>query len=132
MRYEIDGQRFSTLEGFFDEVTRVLIPAQKWGRNLDAFNDILRGGFGTPSGGFTLHWKNHGLSIKRLGYAETVRQLELRLQHCHLESRNSVLRDLELAQRSQGPTVFDWLVSIIRIHDAGGQEADDGVRLVLD
>ena len=46
--YEIDGKNFSTLEEFYDEISRVLIPGAQWGRNLDAFNDILRGGFGTP------------------------------------------------------------------------------------
>jgi len=51
---EIDGLRFSTLEEFFDEVSRTLIPGADWGRNLDAFNNILRGGFGTPEWGFIL------------------------------------------------------------------------------
>jgi len=41
-RYQIDGSRF---EEFFEEVTRVLIPGEPWGHNLDAFNDILRGSF---------------------------------------------------------------------------------------
>ena len=52
--YEIDGAGFSSLEGFFDEVSRKLIPHAIWGKNLDAFNDILRGGFGTPEDGFVL------------------------------------------------------------------------------
>jgi hypothetical protein len=54
MRYQIDGARFSTLEEFFDEVNCVLLPGRRWGHNLDAFNDILRGGFGTPSGGLVI------------------------------------------------------------------------------
>ena len=40
--YEIDGSRFSTLEGFYDEISRVLIPGADWGHNLDAFNDCMR------------------------------------------------------------------------------------------
>jgi len=28
--YEIDGSRFSTLQGFFDEISRVLIPGADW------------------------------------------------------------------------------------------------------
>jgi RNAse (barnase) inhibitor barstar len=102
MRYQIDGSRFATLEEFFDEFSRVLIPGQPWGRNLDAFNDILRGGFGTPSGGFTIDWKNHALSQERLAYHETVRQLELCLERCHPESRNQVLSDLERARAHLG------------------------------
>jgi len=49
--FVIDGFQFSTLDGFFDEISRKLIPGAQWGRNLDAFNDILRGGFGTPEEG---------------------------------------------------------------------------------
>jgi len=132
MRYEIDGSRFASLEEFFEEVSRVLVPGQWWGRNLDAFNDILRGGFGTPSGGFTIDWKNHVLSKQRLDYEETVRQLEIRLAVCNPESRDKVLGDLERARAQEGPTVFNWLVDIIRIHCRGGQEEEDGVELLLD
>ena len=132
MRYEIDGSRFATLEEFFEEVSRVVIPGQPWGRNLDAFNDILRGGFGTASRGFTIHWKNHGLSKQRLSYPETVRQLELRLERCHPENRDKVFGDLERARAQLGPTVFDWLTDIIRIHGRGGNEEQDGVDLLLD
>lgn len=35
---EIDGRRFETLEGFFDETGRVL-SGVSWGRNLGAFNE---------------------------------------------------------------------------------------------
>lgn len=101
------------------------------GRNLDAFNDILRGGFGTPDGGFTLRWLNHEVSQRRLGYDETVRQLELRLQRCHPSNRKSVAAELARAQAHTGPTVFDWLVEIIRIHGPDGEEAEDRVELVL-
>jgi RNAse (barnase) inhibitor barstar len=65
--YEIDGCDFSNLEEFYDVISRVLIPGAWWGRNLDAFNDILRGGFGTPDDGFVLHWKNSSVSRQRLG-----------------------------------------------------------------
>src|SRR5437667_5608339 len=105
--YEIDGSRFSTLEGFYDEISRVIIPGAEWGRNLDAFNDVLRGGFGTPEDGFVLRWKGSRLSRARLGYPETVRQLERRLGRCHPSNRASVADDLEAARNNVGPTVAD-------------------------
>jgi RNAse (barnase) inhibitor barstar len=132
MVYEIDGQRFRTLEEFFDEISAVLIPGSEWGRNLDAFNDILRGGFGTPGGGFTIRWRNHALSQERLGYNETVRQLEARLQRCHPSGRQAVAAELAAARAGRGPTVFDWLVQIVREHGPEGPEPEDGVLLVLD
>ena len=130
--YEIDGSRFSNLEGFYVEVSRVLIPGTKWGRNLDAFNDILRGGYGTPDGGFVLKWKNSYLSRDRLSYPETVRQLERRLQNCHPSNRTYVSDALANAKTGVGPTVFDWLIEIIGEHCDGGEECGDGVELVLE
>src|SRR5262249_18409675 len=128
---EIDGQHFSTLEEFYDEISRVLIPAACWGRNLNAFNDILRGGFGTPEEGFILKWKNSDISRQRLGYAETARQLTLRLEHCHPSNKQFVKSDLEQAKKERGATVFDWLIEIIQTHCRGGEEEEDGVELVL-
>jgi len=132
MMYEIDGARFSTLEEFYDEVTTAIIPDVFWGQNLDAFNDILRGGFGTPEEGFRLIWKNSALSRHRLGYEETVRQLELRLERCHPSNRDDVRKQLVLAKRNEGPTVFDWLVEIIQVHGPGGSEEEDNGQLSLE
>jgi len=129
--YEIDGMRFSTLEGFYEEISRALIPGVAWGRNLDAFNDILRGGFGTPENGFILRWTNSKLSQERLGHPETVRQLEKRLQRCHPSNRLRVADDLDAARIGIGPTVFDWLIEIIRDHGPAGPEREDGIDLIL-
>ncbi len=132
--FEIDGRNFSTLEAFYDEISRVLvpgIPVDGWGRNLDAFNDILRGGFGTPDEGFVLRWINSDASRQQLGFGETIRQLELRLQGCHPANRASVASELQMARSGQGETVFDWLVEIIKDHGPGGSESEDAVDLIL-
>jgi RNAse (barnase) inhibitor barstar len=129
--FRIDGERFSSLEEFFDEVSHVLVPGYRWGHNLDAFNDILRGGFGTPEEGFILIWENAGVSKRRLDYPEAARVLEQRLETCHSTNRRSVKRELRDAQNNTGATVFDWLVEIIRIHGVGGAEAEDNVILKL-
>ena len=126
--YQIDGHDFSTLEEFFEVISHVLIPGAEWGHNLDAFNDILRGGFGTPEEQFVLVWKNTGLSRQRLGYPETIRQLERRLSRCHPLNRDSVVAQLEAARNDSGPTVFDWLVEVIGEHGENG----DGVELRLE
>lgn len=117
--YEIDGENFSTLEEFYDEVTRVLVPNASWGRNLDALNDILHGGFGTPEDGFTLRWLNHELSRERLGYPETVRQLEMSLERVDPSHRERIRAELAQARKGQGATVFDWLRGIIDGHQTG-------------
>jgi RNAse (barnase) inhibitor barstar len=130
--YEIDGADFGTLEEFYGKISQVLIPGAAWGKNLNAFNDILRGGFGTPDGGFVILWKNSEASRRKLGYAETVRHLEDGLAKCHRSNRSDVQTRLEMARNHIGPTVYDWIVEIIRIHGVGGEEAEDGVELVLE
>lgn len=130
--YLLDGSRITSLEAFYDEVSLVLGPGAAWGRNLDAFNDILRGVVGTPAEGFTLHWMHAEVSRQSLGYEETVRQLEPKLAHCHPANRDAVRADLARARRCEGPTVFEWLIEIIRDHGVGGEQSEDKVLIVLD
>jgi hypothetical protein len=47
-------------------------------------------------------------------------------------NRQQVSEELQRAKESVGPTVFDWLVEIIRIHGAAGAAEEDGVELVLE
>jgi RNAse (barnase) inhibitor barstar len=43
----LDGKNMTSVENFYQEVQRVLCPSfKKMGRNLHAFRDVLRGGFG--------------------------------------------------------------------------------------
>jgi len=130
--YTLDGIEFSSLEEFANHFSNVVLPKWRWNGNLDAFNDILRGGFGTPERGFVIRWKNSAVSKRKLGYPETTRQLEERLETCHPTNRERVAKDLEAAKRHEGATVFDWLVEIIEVHCPGGLEAEDGVELILE
>lgn len=112
--YVIDGRDFSSLQGFWHTVSARLIPGAEWGRNLDAFNDILRGGFGTPPGGFILIWKNSDLSRTVLGYSETVRWLEGAMQRADPSNAGYFKQQIDLAKRGEGATLFDRIVEIIR------------------
>lgn len=129
--YTIDGARFSDLEGFFEEVSSQVIPGVEWGKSLNAFNDILRGGFGTPEDGFSLRWENSELSRVRLGWDETIRSFELSLRANGPAVKRDIQADLEAARRHQGKTLFEVIVDIIRTHGPGGNQAHDRVDLVL-
>jgi len=120
--FVLDGTSFDDLAGFFTAITRTL-GVTGWGRNLDAFNDILRGGFGTPEGGFILRWADSAISAHRF--------IESMLTTCHPANIPSVGADLAAAQRGQGQTLFDIITSIIRAHGPGGIEAEDNVHLIL-
>jgi RNAse (barnase) inhibitor barstar len=130
-RYVIDGSEFSTLEEFAKHFSARVLKDHRWNGNLDAFNDILRGGFGTPEQGFHILWDNSKRSQVALGHSETVRQLERMLGTCHPANREGIAGELAAAKRGEGPTVFDWLVEIIRDHGPGGSQSDDRVTLEL-
>ncbi|MFE2341247.1 barstar family protein [Streptomyces sp. NPDC059431] len=112
--YELDGERIRTLEDFWLVIGEAVNgPGGYFGGNLDAFNDCLRGGFGTPDDGdFRIVWRRHEVSRRMLGHPETARQLEKVLGRCHPTNRTRVGEDLAAARRGEGATVFDWLVQI--------------------
>jgi RNAse (barnase) inhibitor barstar len=114
----IDGEDFVNLDGFYEVVTLSLHLPKWWGRNLDAFNDVLVGGIGRnrEDEPLELIWMNSEKSRKHLGYDETVRVLSERLKHCHPSNRHLVRAQIEDAKRGRGYTVFDELVEIIRGH----------------
>jgi hypothetical protein len=110
----IDGRRIGSLEDFCLVMGEAVNgPGGYFGLNLDAFNDCLSGGFGTPEDGdYVVEWHYHEQSRVALGHPETVRQLELRLARCYPSNRPAVRADLKAARAGQGPAVFDWLVDI--------------------
>ena len=66
----INGDNFSDLDGFLLETEKVLCnEGFRSGRNLNAFIDLLRGGFGKfeYEEHIQLIWKNSASSMKNLG-----------------------------------------------------------------
>jgi RNAse (barnase) inhibitor barstar len=96
----IDGARFSDLDGFTREFSRLLVN-YTWRGNLDALNDLLRGGFGTPENGWVLRWLNSELSRSALGYRATIHRLEQLLLTCHPSQRENVENRIRRARRGQ-------------------------------
>ena len=127
---QIGGSRFDDYAGSGREFS-MLLSDYEWRENLDAFNDILRGGFGTPEDGFVLRWLNSEQSRQALGWPETISYLERKLTRCHPTNRELVRADIESAKRGEGQTLFELLVEIIRYHGPGGDEADSNVDLEL-
>ncbi|MBT2366637.1 barstar family protein [Streptomyces sp. ISL-10] len=112
--YAIDGAEVTDLDSFWTVIGEAVNgPGGYFGRNLDALADCLRGGMGTPDDGdFVVEWRDHELSRRALGREETVRQLGLRARRAHPDSRAEILDRLARARAGQGPTVFDWLVTV--------------------
>jgi RNAse (barnase) inhibitor barstar len=117
----INGSNFSSLDSFYEEVENFFTKGLDWkiGRNLDAFNDVLRGGFGIfdSEEKIKLLWVNSIKSKLDLGFEETEKYLEKKLKTCHPANRESVKIDLELAKQQKGATLFEIIVEIIKAHD---------------
>ncbi len=62
MDFEINGNKFRSKKGFYRHVENIFTYELGWriGRNLNAFADILRGGFGRhdPGEEITVVWSN--------------------------------------------------------------------------
>jgi GNAT superfamily N-acetyltransferase len=125
----IDGAAFDDFDGFVREFNRLLCH-HTWNGNLDAFNDILRGGFGTPETTWTLRWADAERSRRVLGHPAMARWLQRNLQSCHPTNRAGVEARLRAAQRGEGETLFGLIVEIIREHAPDGDET--GYRIVLE
>lgn len=66
----IDGNNMANKDKFYDEVhVKIANNMKGFGRNLDAFNDVLRGGFGAFEYGeeIILKWKNLNKAKANLG-----------------------------------------------------------------
>ena len=124
--YVIDGNDIHTTQDFYDNLIRAIVPGviEVRLRTLDGLNDFLYRGDDKPERGFILVWKNSEVSRMRLGYPETVKQLEKTLVECHPANKKSVLERIEAAKRNTGVTMFDKIVNVIRVHP--------DVELILD
>ncbi len=126
----LDGSLFDTMDGFYKQAARVLTdrkPGFTPGKNLDAFNDLLRGGFGVHACGepISLVWKNSAKSRKDLGYRATARYYR-GLLIAHPERKNVYLPKLRAAMRRRGETLFDRIVAVVTDPD---QDRDVELRL---
>ncbi|GEL99002.1 barnase inhibitor [Cellulomonas terrae] len=126
----MDGSRFDDYAGFAREFTQFL-DNYAWHGDLNALNDIMWGGFGTPQGSWTLRWTHSERSRAALGYEETARRLHELLPRVHSTGRAHWQERLDQARRHEGPTLFDEVVEIIRDHDVHGGESGDRVTLDL-
>ena len=77
----LDGNKFNDMEGFYNEIDKLLTKDLEWktGHNLDAFNDLLRGGFGVHEYGepIIIKWINYEKSKKDLGKETILTILEI-------------------------------------------------------
>ena len=85
----INGANFYNLETFYNEIDQVLTKELNWktGHNFNAFNDLLRGGFGVHEyeEPIKLIWNNFAESSNSLGKQLIEDIIEIIKEHGHIE-----------------------------------------------
>lgn len=116
----INGDNFSDLESFYDEVDQVLTKDLDWqtGHNLDAFNDLLRGGFGVYEyeEPIKLIWNNISKSKGDLGIESTKKWYERKISENKTENQQFFNDKLKELISNKGKTLFDTIIEIITEH----------------
>ncbi|GAB3793809.1 hypothetical protein GCM10028819_06060 [Spirosoma humi] len=117
---QIDGSAINDIASFYEEVNRVFMAAESWqiGPSLDAFNDLLFGGYGTLQGAQSVElvWHHMDHSRQALGY-ETTRTYYLdKLKPGSPYNKKLFEEKLEALESGRGETYFDTVLSIIAEH----------------
>ena len=102
--YELDGSHIENWPDFVSAINAFL-PGSPWqGNSLDALDDVLSGGYGTPDR-FVVVWKDSEASRRALGYEATARFYER-------------LPEFEaLYQAGTLKTLFETVVEIFQGHE---------------
>ncbi|AZB26807.1 ribonuclease inhibitor [Chryseobacterium bernardetii] len=115
----IHGGHFSSLNGFYEEVSRTLMKDTDWKvGTLDGFDDILYGGFGVFENQEEVEivWKESQKSKEDLGLIATQEFYENKIKQgkpFNVELAQQKLNDLI---DGKGQTLFDILIEIIESH----------------
>ncbi|MBL7837984.1 barstar family protein [Flavobacterium filum] len=116
----INGDNFSDLESFYDEIDRVLTKDLDWqtGHNLDAFNDMLRGGFGVYEyeEPIRLIWGNFSKSKSDLGLEATKKWYERKISENKTENQQFFTDKLRQLTENNEQTLLDIILEIISEH----------------
>ena len=116
----INGDVISDIPSFYREINRVFMAGEDWqlGDSLDAFNDLLYGGFGVIRNNepVVLLWKNIERSRTALGYAVTKRYYEEKLLPDSPFNKEHFREKLDALNNGTGQTYFDILLEIIAAH----------------
>jgi RNAse (barnase) inhibitor barstar len=88
------------------------------GHNLDAFNDLLRGGFGVYEykEPIKLTWKNISKSKADLGLEATKKWYERKITESKIENQQFFKEKLKELTENNGQTLFDIIIKIISEH----------------
>ncbi|AZI33093.1 barstar family protein [Kaistella carnis] len=116
----IEGKHITDIETFYKEINRVFMQNEDWdiSQSLDAFNDLLYGGFGEIKGNEPLQliWKNFEENKKQLGFNATKTFYEGKLQAPETYNIDFVREKIKELESGKGRTYFEIILEIISDH----------------
>ena len=116
----INGNNFSDLEIFYDKIDQVLTKDLDWNtvHNLNAFNDLLHGGFGVYEyeEPITLIWENITKSKIDLGLEPTWKWYQQKIAENKVENQHFFTDRLKELTENNGQLLFDIILEIISEH----------------
>lgn len=116
----LNGANIHDIPSFYDEVNAVFMANEAWqlGNSLDAFNDLLYGGFGALLGQDTVQlvWLDMEKSKAALGYDVTRQYYLNKITQPEHFNVAFFQRQLDALENGNGQTYFDILLEIIADH----------------
>ena len=116
----INGSSIHDIKSFYAEINRVFMHNETWeiGESLDAFNDLLYGGFGIIENGENtkIIWLDIESSKAALGFEITRSYYLNKLQPGSNFDKQYFQDKLEELEHGNGQTYFDILMEIISEH----------------
>jgi len=115
----IHGGHFSSLDGFYEEISKVLMKDTDWKvGTLDGFNDILYGGFGVFENKEEIEiiWKESQKSKEDLVLKATREFYENKIKQGKPFNTELIQQKLNELNEVKGQTLFDILIEIIESH----------------
>ncbi|WP_439558176.1 barstar family protein [Dyadobacter sp.] len=116
----IDGNAVHDIPSFYDEVNRAFMQGEDWilGASLDAFSDLLFGGFGAIKGNepVELVWLNQRRSREVLGFETTKAYYTEKLAPDSPFNKTHFTEKLKALESGEGQTYFDIILEIIAEH----------------
>ncbi|MFZ4929298.1 ribonuclease inhibitor [Chryseobacterium sp. Mn2064] len=115
----IHGGHFSSLGGFYEEVSNVLMKDVDWKvGTLDGFDDILYGGFGVFENKEEIEiiWKESQKSKEDLGVDGTREFYENKIRKGKPFNVELIQQKLDELMKGEGQTLFEVLIEIIQSH----------------
>ncbi|GAB3746972.1 barstar family protein [Spirosoma pomorum] len=119
-QFEIEGNVINDIASFYEEINRVFMADESWliAQSLDAFGDLLYGGYGALQGAESVEiiWHHMDHSRQALGY-QTTRDYYLdKLRPGSPYNQKLFQEKLAALERGQGETYFDMILDILTDH----------------